>query len=501
MSLMGLDVGTTGAKAVAFDLEGRVLAGAYREYPEIYPRPGWVEMDPHRIWDAVMDAVKEVATKTRLDPVKAIGLSVLGEAVTPIDKAGEALYNSITSVDNRCIPQVEWWEEEVGREKIFKITGMPLHPSYSLNKIMWIKDERPKIFKKTWKFLLYEDYIVYRFGLPASIDYSLASRTMAFDIKRKKWSQEMLSKAEIDENLLAQALPSGKIVGKVADEIAHELNLPQDVLVVLGGHDQAVSALGAGVIVPGMATDTCGTVECVTACLSKPILNQKMLTNNHPVYCHVVEDMYVSLAFNYTAGALLKWYRDNFAGEEKEEAKRSGKDVYEVILEPIKDEPSPVFILPHFVGSGTPRLDPYSRGAMVGLTLSTTKRDLVKAILDSVSYELKVNLDSLNASGVVVKRLHAIGGGAKSRKWLQLKADVTGREIASLNVKEAGCLGAAILAGKAMGVFDSVKEGVARWVREKDVFHPRAAKTDLYGKRYQLYEKLYPTLTRLNRKF
>jgi xylulokinase len=198
MSLLGLDIGTTGCKAIAFDVEGNPLAHSYREYGEMYPRPGWAEIEPNKVWKCVSEVISEVAHKVAKDPVKALSVTTLGEAFTPIAEDGTILSNSMTSVDNRAVEQTESWNYTLGREKVFQITGMSLHPSFSINKMMWLKKERPDIFNKAKKLLLYEDFTYFKLGLEPTIDYSLAGRTMAFDIRKKKWSDEILSIAGID---------------------------------------------------------------------------------------------------------------------------------------------------------------------------------------------------------------------------------------------------------------------------------------------------------------
>jgi len=495
---MGLDVGTTGVKAMAFTPVGKVLARAYREYPELYPKPGWVEMNPEQIWRATREVIREVALKTKEDPVQAFSLSTLGEAVTPLGKDGKPLCNSITSVDKRSIEETRWLEETLGREYLFQTTGMPAHPCYTMSKLLWIKNHKPDIFEKTWKFLLYEDFILYRLGIDPAIDYSLAARTMAFDIHTKTWSNEILQKSGIDKSLLARVLPSGEVVGKINPGIAKQLGLSVDTVAVLGGHDQPVSALGAGIIEEGTATDTCGTVECVTCISNKLSFPGSRLTYNYPTYPHVIEDRFVTIAYFYTAGALLKWYRDNFAYEEKKIAEREKKDIYEVITQQTEDKPSSLLLLPHFMGSGTPWLDPSSKGALVGLTLETKSKDIIKAILDSVGYELRINLEFLEKSGIKVDVLHAIGGGAKSEKWLQIKADITGKRFISLEIPDAGCVGAAILAGKATGVYSSFEEAIGKLIKYQKIFSPQEEKKKKYEKKYRTYKKLYPSLREIN---
>jgi len=265
MSLLGLDVGTTGCKAIVFQPSGKVLAQAYREYPLIHRQPGWIELDSDLVWRCTKEAISEaVASAPKKDPVKALAISCLGEAVTPIARDGKPLSLSTVGFDNRAQEQSRWWEDKMGKDAVFQITGMPLNLMYTINKIMWWRDNEPALFDKAWKFLCYGDLTVFRLCADPVIDHSMAARTMAFDIKAARWSSEMLSKVGLDEDRLPRAEPSGTIVGEVSDSVAAELGLPRKVKIVTGAHDQPAGALGAGITKPRIAMDATGTVECIT---------------------------------------------------------------------------------------------------------------------------------------------------------------------------------------------------------------------------------------------
>ncbi|MBI4243741.1 MAG: hypothetical protein HY606_06585 [Planctomycetes bacterium] len=499
MSLLGLDIGTTGCKAIVFNEGGQVLSCAYREYSLSHPRPGWVEISPHLIWDKVSEILREVNSKVRRDPVKAVSISCQGEAVLPISENGEELYNFIITFDSRTQPQCDWWRQNMGAKKIFSITGMPLHPMYSINKIMWLKENEHEIFQKTWKFLCVEDYIIYRLSSETATDYSLAARTMAFDVVKREWSNKILEKAGIERRLLPSVYPSGTAVGKVTEEVAKETGFNNRVIAATGGHDQPCGALGAGIVSPGMAMNATGTSDVICPAFPKPILNEDMLKFNYCCYPHTCEDYYCSIAFNLTGGLLLRWYRDTLCYEEREKAMKTGQDPYEIILSEMSDEPQDLFILPHFVGAGTPYLDPNSRGVILGLTLETKKPHLARAVIDSINYEMNVNIDRMEEAGIEIKELRAIGGGAKSKKWLQMKADVFDKPVVSLKVSEAASLGTAILAGKASGIFKSTQEAVDRLIKIEKVYEPDASEHNQYQEKYQRYLKIYDLLREFNR--
>jgi xylulokinase len=287
-------------------------------------------------------------------------------------------------------------------------------------------------------------------------------------------------------------------VGEIPNADAAALGLEQGVVAVTGGHDQPAGALGCGAIAPGISMDSTGTVECVGVASSRLVLYPILLASNLPVAPHTAPGMTMVLGYSSTGGALLRWYRDTFGRYEQEEARRTGRDVYDLILEQASPGPSPVLILPHFVGSGTPWLDSASKGAILGLTLSTSRGDVIRAIVDSVSYEIKLSLDAMEAAGIAVRELRAFGGGARSPLWLQAKADIYGKPVLAMDVAEAPCLGVAILAGVATGAFESVESGVAQMVRVKQTYQPDSTMHTRTGEKTQLFAKVYPTLAALN---
>ena len=499
MSLLGIDVGTTGVKAVAFGTDGRVIASAYREYPLHSPHPGWAELDGRHVWAKAEEVLKEVAARTRRNPITAIASSSQGEAVVPVDAKGKVLANSPVSFDNRSTAEVKRLISTFGIDRLFKTTGHPLNTTHTLPKLLWAARHQKSLIKRAVKFLGFEDYALYRLtgGNAAATDYSIAGRTMFFDIRKERWDTDLLGAAGLREDQLPTPLPSGTPVGEVAPALARRLGLPRGVVVVTGGHDQPAGALGAGVTRSGIALDSVGTVECLVISLPKPVLNRRMLKSNFCSYHHTAPGLYVTLAYNFTGGSLLRWYRDALAQHEAETARRRGKDVYDIICGGLPDDPTGLLVLPHFTTTGTPLFDPHSKGAIVGLTLGTTKADIVKAILEGVSYEMALNLELLNAAGVKVKEIRVTGGGAKSPAWAQLKADIYNLPVAIPDSSEAASLGVAILAGVGTGQFKSVAEGVKAAVRVKRVYRPDRKRARRYAEHFGRYKELYPRLADL----
>ncbi len=494
MSLVGIDIGSTATKAVLVNADGEIIAQAYREYPEQHPLPGMFELDPEQVWEAFVAVVSEVAAHSGGDPVQALCISALGETFVPVDEHGNFLYGSILSYDGRAQEQVEELAETVGGRQIFEITGMPIHPSFTLPKLMWLRDNEPGIHARTYKYLLWPDAICLKLGLPPRLDWSLAGRTMAFDVVARRWSEMMLEVAGITPQLLAEPIRPGEVVGHLPRRAAEQLGLSTDCLVVAGGHDQPMNALGAGIIAEGLAVDGMGTVECVTVAFDEPVLSEAMLRHGYCCYPHVAGDMYATLAFNYSSGSLLRWFRDNFAEADRQRAEDQGRDVYEIILDELPAEPTGLLVVPYFVGSGTPYMDAQAKGAMLGMTLGTDRKTFIKGLIEGLCLELRLNLESLAQAGVEVSRLRATGGGSKSPYWLQLKADITGCEVVTINVIESGCQAGAILGGVAAGVYSSIPEAVEQLVEERTVYEPDVQVHESYAHYFELYKRLWPSV-------
>ncbi|MDX9754915.1 MAG: FGGY-family carbohydrate kinase, partial [bacterium] len=345
MSLLGIDVGTTGCKAVAFNEEGKILSSAYREYPLHSPNPGWAELDGDRVWKDIKACLAQVAAETKGDPIQALAVSCQGEAVSPVDAEGNILANAIVSFDNRTEPYVSTWEEKFGREKIFQKSGQPLASLFTALKLSWMNEHQPEVMKQTRYILGFEDLVMFKLGMPPTTDYSLAARTMLFDVVQEQWNDEFLDFLGLDRSAMPEAKPSGTLVGVIPDAIADEIGLPHGVKVVTGGHDQPCQTLGAGVIESNVAAYGIGTVECIGPAFDHLLLNDVMLSNNICCYHHACPNLYIALVYNFTGGSLFRWYRDTLGQDELRRAKEVGKDVYEILCAEAADQPTGLLVL------------------------------------------------------------------------------------------------------------------------------------------------------------
>lgn len=493
MSLVGLDIGTTGCKAVAITSDGVVLGKAGHEYTLSVPRPGWAELHTEEVWQAVRAVLQQMAALTSSDPVEAISVSAMSDTVAPVDQNMKPVSATIVSFDSRSIPQARELGNRLGREWLFQTTGMPPHSTHTATKILWLKNNAPQVFSQTHQFLCYDDYILGKLGAEPTISYSNAARTMLFDIVNFTWNQEILDICGITPNQLARPAPSGILVGKIGRQVAAELGLPISVKLVSGGHDQPCAALGCGIVSEGMALDTTGTVEVLLVVFQQPVLNPAMLAGYLCCYPHVYPDCYCSFAQLQGAGAAFRWFRDHFGGEDVTAA-AAQIDPYDLIVSKMPPQPTNLFVLPYLAGSGTPAMNPNAKGCIYGLTLDTGKYDLARAILEGITYELKTNIDLFESTGIKIEVIKAVGGGAKSAFWLQLKADITGRAIVAGQFTEAGTLGAAILAGYGAGRFSSLEEGMKAVEFPTRTFYPDLKTHARYQESFAAYVRFRDTM-------
>lgn len=492
---LGIDIGTSGCKAVIFDENGHQQSLSYREYDIISKKPGWAELDTDEVIKKCFDVIRESASGIKSGSVMGIGISSQGEAFTMVDKDGKALCNALVSSDIRANELIKPWTDKFGEERLYNITGHTPHPMFSLFKLLWIKENNPDIWEKADRIMCFEDLLQYRLGImEPSMGWPLAGRTMLFDVVKHEWNKEIIGAAGVRVEQLSRPMQSGSFAGYAELKIARELNLSEKTFIVTGGHDQPCSALGAGAIESGIAVYSSGTVECITPAFDKPVFTNQLRNSNLCTYDHTAPGMYATVAFSLTGGNILKWFRDQFGEAEVALARTMNRDPYELLIEKLPEEPTRLLVLPYFTPTGTPYFDVSVKGAILGLDMSVTRAEIMKALLEGVAFEIKLNLDILRESGYEVKELRVIGGGARSQRHVQLKADVIGMPITILDVTEAGCMGVAMLA-KAYATGENVGKIAAAWVKPVSKVEPKLK--DHYDNRFNTYKMLYPSLKSL----
>ena len=491
---LGMDIGTTGCKSVVFDEAGTVLSRAYREYPVLSDAPLQAEQDAAQVLALLLETLTEAIASAGVCRIEGMSLSVQGDATMPVDRDFRPLHPVILGMDYRPEAQCRQYADSHDAARLYAITGQPLHAINMFSKLLWLRENQPVIFDRAWRFVTYEEYLLYHLGGEPMLDLTMASRSMGYSLQDGDWSDEVLQSMHVPREKLSSVCPSGAPVGELSAALCERFGLENRPRLFAGGHDQPICAVGAGVIGGGMALDSAGTAEVLSVTYHGVHISEAMHDSFYSTYRHAVEPLYFSFAHMQVGGILQRWYRDNFGAQELREAAERGEGFYAHALSKCADAPSPVLVLPHFNGSGTPLCDMQSLGAFVGLTLATTRHDILKGILDSLCFELRTNMDALRRAGIEISSLRAVGGGARSPLWLQTKADVLGVPVETITCKEAGCLGAAILAAVGCGQYASVTEACGTMTHTQMHYMPRTGSAARYDARYAIYKDLYDAL-------
>lgn len=489
---IGLDIGTSGSKADLIDEHGNVLGSGQVSYSFSKTARGYRELDTQAVWEATEKCLYEAASGRH---VESITVSALGEAIVPIDRDGRPVGPGITGTDIRGAEELKEIEEAFGIRTLTDITGLNMSTIYSANKILWLKKHQPEIYNKAYKILTFQDYIIYRLCHEAVIDYSMASRTLLFDINKKDWSDVLLSWSGIAREKLACPVPAGSVAGTLKNSLAEKLNLPKSVKIVIGTHDHICNAIGSGVCEAGVCSNTVGTTEGLTAVLERSALTSESI-ENYQIACEpfAVERLYNTVAWNNTSGVLLKWFVNQMVQEEKPEKILS---TFARMNAKMCKEPTDLFVLPHFSGAATPYMDGESRGAILGLTLDIKREDIYKALMEGANYELAVILDDLQNAGLQLRKIVA-NGGAISPELLQIKADILGVPVYTVKNRQTGTLGGAILGSVVSGEYASVKESVQAMVTENKVYEPDVRRNQIYREKFEVYKQIYPSVAEIS---
>lgn len=476
LTFLALDLGTTHLKAGVLDAHGRALATVHRPTPASAPSPGRAQHDPDEIWRLSAELIREVVDKSGAQPA-AVSIASMGEVGTIFDAQNNPLFPMIAWYDTRTEPQVRRLSQDPGREAIFRITGQAISQNMSLTRLLWLKENEPGLFARAARWMNLPDWVRFKLCGEVATDFTIASRMMLFDQTRRDWSDELLGLAQIPRGLLPRLAPSGTAIGKITAQAAAQTGLPQNALVVLGGHDHLVSALGAGVIAPGVMLDSSGTAESALTVLPRPLLQDEICRAGYATYAHAARNRAVIVGGLKGSGGMVEWFIEQFCGEERRAASEAGESVYQRLMALVPGNPGAngVKIVPDFTGAGTPNKNPLARGAMFGLTVTHTKGDILQAMMEATCFWLRNNLATFErVLGEPIKSIRAVGGGTKNPFWLQTKANITGRVIEVPRMDEASLRGAAMLAGIGAGIFADEAAALASMPVDLRAVHPVA---------------------------
>jgi len=495
MKFLGIDVGTGGSRALVVDAAGRITSSATVEHvPFASPQTGWAEQDPRDWWRASTLAIRDVLSREKPEEIGAIGLSGQMHGSVLLDKQDEVLRPSIIWCDQRTDLQCVSLTKEIGAERLIELTCNPALTGFTLPKMLWVRECEPPIWQKVNAVLLPKDYVRLRLSGDKATDVADASGTLLFDVAQRKWSDEMLSATEIDRRLLPRVYESPSVTGIVSPAGAEATGLRAGTPIVAGGGDQAAGALGMGIVRTGTVSATIGTSGVVFAVSDEPSLDPKGRVHT---FCHAVPGRWHVMGVTQGAGLSLRWFRDQFGAENED-----GRDSYDRLTEEAARAPAGsdgLLWAPYLMGERTPHLDPHARAALVGLTASHTRAHVVRAILEGVAFSLRDTFEIFREMNVPVEEVRLGGGGARSKLWRQIQADIYGREVKTVEAEEGAAYGAALLAGVAAGAWTSVDAACDAVVRIASTIEPDAESARILNRQYERFRMIYPALREITR--
>lgn len=494
---LGIDIGTSSTKTLAMTEDGKILADAVAEYPLLQPKPLWSEQNPDDWWQAVVKTVKQVVKKAKLKAadVKAIGLSGQMHGSVFLDKNQQVIRPALLWNDQRTAAEcAEITERAGGREKLIELVANPALTGFTAPKILWLRNKEPRNFAKLFKVLLPKDEIRRRLTGEFATEVSDASGMLLLDVKERKWSTELLSKLELDESLFGKVYESEDVTGKLTAAAAKELGLSTDCLVVGGAGDCAAGAVGSGIVREGVVNTSIGTSGVMFVHSEKPAVDPQGRLHT---FCHAVRGKWHMMGVNLCSGGSLQWFRNALCKAEVAAAKKQKVDAYELLLPEAEQAPpgsQGLFFLPYLSGERTPHADPLARGAFIGLNLAHARGHLLRAVVEGVTYNLRESLEIIQGLEVPVKEVRATGGGAKSRFWRQVQADVFGQKVVRMNADHGAAYGVALLAAVGAGAYKGIAEACKANLQVVDATAPQAKARKVYDQSFKVFQSLYPTL-------
>jgi xylulokinase len=493
--LLGIDVGTTGSKALLIDANGAVTASATTEYPMFTPQPLWSEQNPVDWWSATVTSIRQVLEQggVKADQVAGVGLTGQMHGLVLLDAQSEVLRPCIMWNDQRTAPQCATITQKVGPDNVLRLTGNPVLPGFTAPKIAWVQEHEPDVYARAAKVLLPKDYARYRLTGGFFSEVSDASGTSLFDVGQRRWSDEMLAALDLPREWLPDVTESPEVSARISAVAAKVTGLLEGTPVVGGGGDQAAQAVGTGIINEGVVSATLGTSGVVFAASDTYRVEPEGKLH---AFCHAVPGMWHLMGVMLSAAGSFRWYRDALGELEQIRANETGQDAYDLLTKAAAEVPpgcEGLLFLPYLTGERTPYPDPNARGVFFGLTLRHGKAHLTRAVLEGVTYGLRDSLELMRALGLLIEQVRASGGGARSPLWRQMLADVFDTEIVTVKVTEGAAYGAALLAGVGAGVYRDVAEACETAVQVTGRTEPGPA-ASTYADYYPRYRALYPAL-------
>jgi len=495
--LLGVDVGTTNVRSFIFDEKGEVLGQAFREMEIYRPKRDWAEEEPEELWRATLETMKGSVKASKISPddVAMISFSAQMHGMSMIDREGKVLARLLTWLDLRAAPECEKLGETIDSYELYSRTGCPPIFIYPFVKILWVKENMPKIFEQCYKVLSAKDYIMYRMLGEPYLDQSVAAGSQLLNIHKLKWDDRILEIADIDEDKLPVLRDGNEVIGELPGTIAKLTRLKAGIPIILGASDGALSNVGLGSVEEGVAAANIGSSGAIRVISNKPFIDG---SRDMRFFCYyVAKNWWLPGGAINNAGIILRWFRDVFGQLEIEAARQRGVDPYEVIVEEaatVKPGAGGLIMVPFFAGERFPVRDPNARGMIFGLSLAHGRAHLIRAIMESVVFTLKWIMEAMEEQGLAINEVRVSGGGARSHIWRQIQADVLGKPVAHTKIEEASALGAAMLAAISLGIYKDLNDASRNMVKIVERHTPSPEVHRKYEDMFQMYKELYRAL-------
>lgn len=494
--LVGIDVGTTGARCAIFDVNGQSIAGDYLEYPSCCPKPGWVDQDINLLIERTMKACKNTIKKSGIDPfeIASIGFSTQRSVTCPIDKDGNPVRNMISWQDARTGAEVEQMRQKISDEEYYELSGIPMGTTWIITKLLWMRNNEPELYEKTAKFVQNQDLILKAFGAD---DYYTDLSCMSFygvwDIKNGSWSKKLMSLFEVTEDQFGKPTPPGTQVGRIAADVAEKTGVAVGTPICVGAGDQNCGVVGMGAIKAHMATVTLGTAGLAILATDKPVSGFGGMMITH----HACPNQWEVEGLTNAAASSFRWFKDTIACKECSDAEKTGENAYEILANLATESQvgaGGLLFLPYLATAGTPRWNPNARGSLIGLSFAHSRADIVRSVMEGIVLEIRDIMEGWLQEDMQVDVLRIGGGATKSKLWNKIQADIYGRPVQTLQESESTVLGAALLGGVGAGVFNSIEEGVENMIKVSGEVAPDLEAHKIYEEMYQVYCSAYQGL-------
>lgn len=494
--LCGIDVGTTGAKTMIFDLDANILGSAYREYECMYPRPNWVEQDIEMVLGKTFETCAEAVENAGINPEEIASIALSTQRTTSIFlDENEQVLKTISWQDNRTTEEIEEIAEKISPEDFYNRTGLPLNTTWIISKVLWMQKKERNTWGKVKRIVQLQDYILRNLGADDYyIDYPDACLFGCFDNVNNCWDKDLMALVGLSAEHLPRPMPCATKVGVISEAASLMTGFAAGTPVCVGAGDQNSASIGAGITEKGLVSVSLGTGGMAIACLDYPYRDPD---SSACVTSHAVTGSYQFEGYQTGAASVFRWYRDEIGGMERLQAEETGTNVYEILNRQIEAVPigaKGLIMLPYFASATSPRWNPDARGTLLGLTFAHDRACIARACMEGITLEQKDILANMKQNGIEVEKIRIIGGATKSEVWNQIQADMYGQPCETLCVEDAAVLGAAIMAGVAVGIYRDIPEGVKHLVKVRKEYTPVTEHVEIYNEMYEIYCAAYEGL-------